>query len=262
MLSLINSRMFYYQGQIKDILHCQNCGEIYKDPKVLPCGESLCEVCLKKIESTLSLDHLQYTCPLCDSRHVFPEDGHFPKNMSLISLLKEKPTEFLYDQLEERLKLTLDNNENLVLKLERNLSKNGVGRVKEYCGVVRAAIKEARNHRFESITRVYGSLISQVNLFEAECVERLASSFVDFQVEKDDLVEEARRFEAVWRGNFQKQSLDKERVKDAIDAGLKFNHKLADKIDEIDRAILNNKTCEFHKNYHELYDDVLGNGVL
>lgn len=250
--------MFYLQGQIKDLLHCQNCGEVYQNPRVLPCGETICEVCLKKIQSTIDQDHLQYTCPLCNSRHTYPDDEYFPLNMSLVSLLKEKPMEFLHDELEERLKLSLDKNSKLMWKLEKNFSNNGVDRVKEYCDEVKSVIKEVKNQKIESINKMHESLVNKVDLFQTECIKRLASSFIDFQVHKDELLMEVKQFEAQWRECFQQHNLDKLQVKEAIEIGMKLHHKLENKLKELDRVILNNRTCEFHKNCHNLYEDILG----
>ena len=98
-------------------IECPICFEIYRDPRVLKCGHTICRPCLT---SCLIQEH--FTCPIC--RLHLPSDNIdcIPKNFNLVSLLPEflklkkdheihsKVQETLLRQIED-LKLQIKNNQ-------------------------------------------------------------------------------------------------------------------------------------------------------
>lgn len=58
---------------------CAICLCDYKDPRILPCGHSFCEDCIKS-----AVINYKLICPSCREKHKNIEVGLFPKNYGLI----------------------------------------------------------------------------------------------------------------------------------------------------------------------------------
>jgi hypothetical protein len=103
--------MFYDFNKVNSVY--KNCQEQLDEPKMLPCGKTVCSFCASKIK----MNGNQFDCLLCKNKHEMPKNG-LPNNEALLELLSIKPTAVstgtAYDSLEKSLKLKA--NSNLVLK--------------------------------------------------------------------------------------------------------------------------------------------------
>ena len=81
--------------QIKDEITCSICGELFKEPKTLPCLHTFCKECIQASLDTAERMKGQKTCPLC--RSPVPKDGiaSIPTNFAtnrLIEIFKSRRT--------------------------------------------------------------------------------------------------------------------------------------------------------------------------
>ena len=94
--------MFYDTNKVNSVLLCKNCHEQLDEPKVLPCGKSVCSFCATKIK----MNENEFDCLLCKNKHEMPKNG-LPNNEALLELLSVKPTAVstgtAYDSLEKSL---------------------------------------------------------------------------------------------------------------------------------------------------------------
>jgi hypothetical protein len=79
--------MFYYPIKIKNALSCKNCQEQLVEPKILPCGKTVCSLCASKIK----VNRNEFDCLVCKKT-----------NHAVSGLLSLKLTS-AYDLLEESL---------------------------------------------------------------------------------------------------------------------------------------------------------------
>jgi phage anti-repressor protein len=77
--------MFYNTSQINSILICGACGNKYEDPRVLPCGNSICFMCFFGQTNKTG----KFICQNCNQYHKIDVD--LPPNKSIIEMLKQKP---------------------------------------------------------------------------------------------------------------------------------------------------------------------------
>ena len=72
------------EGAYSRALECPVCIHVFTKPRLIPCGHTVCEVCLEKLVVGSSV-----TCPIDRSIHGVPEEGisGFMLNFSLISLV-------------------------------------------------------------------------------------------------------------------------------------------------------------------------------
>ena len=72
-------------------LNCSICEEIYEDPKILPCGETICQKCIPKMIEKYNLTNVSHLkCSFCKKIHEIPKSG-FPSNKIVVSLINESP---------------------------------------------------------------------------------------------------------------------------------------------------------------------------
>jgi hypothetical protein len=142
--------MFYDANSINRILICLNCLQRFNIPKLLPCGESICERCLSKLVSNNNKNKI--FCPYCKIHHESSTmyEG-FPTEKILLEILNMKPvkvyrghlfskTELLMQQSKlnlQNLKSTLNNKLKIItvnasLLREKLKDKSLVHKIDEY----------------------------------------------------------------------------------------------------------------------------------
>ena len=78
--------MFYEEEEIQNLIICPNCKKKLNDPRVVSCGQSICQDCLTVI---LNAETNGLHCPGCNDFHAMPENG-FMKNQIVSSLIELK----------------------------------------------------------------------------------------------------------------------------------------------------------------------------
>ena len=68
--------MFYQADNIDSILICEVCDIKLVDPRLLPCGKSVCHRCVDILADS---DKKRIKCQNCGKTHEIPDEG-FPKN--------------------------------------------------------------------------------------------------------------------------------------------------------------------------------------
>ena len=88
--------MFYPEASLKSLLRCPFCKQnATSPPRVLKCGNTICEPCLKSFVENKDLESIN--CPLCGDLHelqrIFGRDAlqNFPVNRLLARLLELQP---------------------------------------------------------------------------------------------------------------------------------------------------------------------------
>ena len=79
--------MFFETNQVNDALLCIHCEERLSEPKILPCGETICSLC----ETNIHIIDKMYECLVCNKSHEMPEDG-LPNNKLAFKMLSIKLT--------------------------------------------------------------------------------------------------------------------------------------------------------------------------
>ncbi|XP_023140313.1 E3 ubiquitin/ISG15 ligase TRIM25-like [Amphiprion ocellaris] len=71
---------------LEEMLMCSVCQDILKDPRLLPCGHSLCMDCLENLKDQAT--EMQLVCPDCRS-HFDERDGHWVQKSYALSNIAE-----------------------------------------------------------------------------------------------------------------------------------------------------------------------------
>jgi hypothetical protein len=118
--------MFYEETEIKSLLICPICQNVYKDPRVLPCGSSACNQCIKDCFKTIN-NQIEVECYICFKNHQIPING-FASNSTILSLKAKKPIEASVSDedeasLSEKLLLIKKKNDLLTRNIEVRLDQ-------------------------------------------------------------------------------------------------------------------------------------------
>lgn len=165
--------------------YCPSCQDIYMDPKVLPCGKSMCNECIP--------DQDEFECNLCSERHVKTPEG-FLQNESLASLVDQnivksdqdldkrnyrlKVIKHLIEEAESQskfpecealldehfmsIKSSIDLKTESLIEVARKKNQELIDRAKEYQEQIRNELKaqmEAKAQQITSCKKEVGELI-------------------------------------------------------------------------------------------------------
>ncbi len=138
--------MFYEESQIAGYLNCPKCQRRYDEPKILPCGKTICNTCLNAFSGLTAI-----TCPFCGESHQIPERG-LPVCELRLNLLLTTPEEVYRGQNVEDLKRAL---KNLIVRTQQlNLAlKNGAKHIQAYCNALRLDVQSATEKIIKQVKR-------------------------------------------------------------------------------------------------------------
>ncbi len=159
--------MFYEQAVIESFLKCASCSQKYDEPRMLPCGRTICSACLDTLVKLTDKTANSFKCSMCQGTH---ENREFPVNKSVKDLLKASPAEVFRCDLVEKFKANLSEIELKKAELER-LLLNGADLVEEHCIEIRLDVDLATERAIEEIQRHRDSILKQINDYEAETVD-------------------------------------------------------------------------------------------
>ena len=74
--------MFYEEAMINKELNCIKCKQRLDEPRILPCGETICAYCYISIE----VNNNKFKCFICKKDHLMQEEG-LPINKRLLRIL-------------------------------------------------------------------------------------------------------------------------------------------------------------------------------
>ena len=175
--------MFFEQIQIEENLKCLQCKNIYQTPKSLPCGESICDFCIRAVLNFLANGQKVFQCRLCPASHAIPINFQFPDNKSLMKLLKERPQEMQsHCKILKEFKASLEHNRKNCLELKSFLINNGIDKVQEHCDKLRIDIQLAAEIRVKEIHELREQAILEIDNFEHDCTKDLSKLILCFSL--------------------------------------------------------------------------------
>ena len=78
--------------EINKILLCPQCNQRFDEPKILPCGNTICISCIRNFISSEKRAQNKYKCLICDELHKFGKD--FPTNHLISKILEDELLSF------------------------------------------------------------------------------------------------------------------------------------------------------------------------
>jgi hypothetical protein len=114
--------MYYDEKEVQAHLVCLVCLETFEDPRILPCGISVCNDCIIVCSNK---DEQTYYCKSCKLVHQVPDQG-FIRNLNLASLISLKPLQISRGPAINQFKLALDKMYDEFKVFERILNEGNI----------------------------------------------------------------------------------------------------------------------------------------
>ena len=110
--------MFFDSSQVNNFLNCKKCEGRLDEPKLLPCGNSICSQCVSLIQLT---NYREFECLVCQDKHEMPKNG-LPISKALVDILSIKSLDVSRGNAFETLQGTLKEIENNKIGLKHHLN--------------------------------------------------------------------------------------------------------------------------------------------
>jgi hypothetical protein len=205
--------MFYEEKQIDLILTCPYCRNRYKEPKVLPCGVSICNRCVNStVQNTSQTD--SFSCCFCSKSHAIPTEG-FVDCFALQELLNKRPKEVYRSHEVSELTEHLNELEFETVDIGNSICK-GVYYIKQHCLMLRNRIQMRAERLADEIYNMNKQMQAEVDKYERECVEAFNSSDEQTQELKKKL-ESKKQFCDQVKCYLAKPDINDLRVKNLLD---------------------------------------------
>lgn len=184
--------MYYSEIDLKSSLNCPLCNEVFHEPKILECGDSICNECAEQLIKNAATNK-EFKCKLCNANHQIPKDG-FLVNKHLVKILSLQPKEISRGDLIKKLKNELNTIEDKLKKLDFSI-KNGVDVIKEHCIELRRLSQLATETTIQEITKLNDEIIKQINDYESERIKAFNSNADKISSETSKINEHLKAYE-------------------------------------------------------------------
>ena len=178
--------MFYEEAMLNNELNCIKCNQRLDEPRILPCGETICAYCHLSIE----VKSEKFKCFVCDEDHFISEKG-LPVNKRLLKVLALESKEVFRGEKVKQLRMNLNAIQEDIKKFSFGIN-NAVDRIKELCLDLKNKIQIKTEEAIEQLNEHNKQLITEVEEFEKDSIksyeanEKVNEEFRQFQQELEE----------------------------------------------------------------------------
>ena len=162
--------MFYQADQIENILICSVCDNKMVDPRLLPCGKSVCHRCVDILTDT---EKMRIKCQNCAKTHEIPEEG-FPIILAFQKLLDCEAKEVSHPNQIDEFKTLLNSLNTLKQSIESTL-ESGDAKIRDHCDKVRNDMQLAIEQAHAKLDEFHKEFMDEIDSHEKECQAKFKS---------------------------------------------------------------------------------------
>lgn len=249
--------MFYEESKINNLLNCQQCKKKYDEPRMLPCGYTICNACAHIIDCKFLYNpNKRFKCNLCTKEHLM-QSKEFPINLVILKLMDEKPSEIYRSEIVENLKANIEDISIMANQLKHDF-KNGSDRIKEHCSELRRKVQLVTEQTMFNIDKFSNEFISFIDKYEKE---RLISYEARIKLTTNDLnttITSVNQFVNQHSEYIRKSKINDKEVEQANQTALNHIDKLKKETKDAESFIFHNKLLQFNINLNDYGSDLLG----
>jgi hypothetical protein len=156
--------MFFQADAINNVLICKICDNKMVDPRILPCGSTLCQRCVDLIADT---DKKRIKCQNCAKIHEIPDEG-FCDNQIVKEMLKCEAKEVSRSNQIEEFKEFLDVLDKTKQSIESTL-ECGDATIRDHCDKVRNDMQLAIEQAHAKLDEFHKDFMDEIDTHEKEC---------------------------------------------------------------------------------------------
>ena len=212
--------MFYDEASINKLIVCKVCDEKLQDPRVLPCGKSICFKCVDILSDT-SKTHVK--CQHCGKMHDIPHNGFLP-NDEIAELARLKANDVKRGKKIEELKKINNSIKAKVAKLETD-QRIGDVKIREHCDKVRNDIQIAVEEAHVKLDEFHKTFMNKVDSHEKVYQSQFKLTQQD-KVEIVGLIRESNELSVKSEDLLKSFDMDEASLSTCLDKAIKMSKKL------------------------------------
>jgi hypothetical protein len=247
--------MFYDSNQIDNELLCKHCEGRLVEPKLLPCGETICSLC----ETSIQVNDRMFDCLVCKDKHDMSKNG-LPICKSLLKLLSIMPTNVSrgesFDLLEKLLNEMQKKTSFIKLGIE-----NSNDFVKEHCMNLRNNVQLTAEEVILQVNEITTKIIEEIDEYEKELIEfnRTNKESLDAF---NKIVKEMESFHVINTEYLKNYKVDYEIINKANEEAANLIKKAELEIENLKDIIFDGQIFKFDKNNEKIKKSILGESTV
>ena len=205
---------FFEEKEVKRLLECPGCQETINEMKLMPCGRSVCDLCLDKQLHRLSNGD-EIDCLACEEKHKVPENG-FASNELHKAFRSIQPTEVSRSEEDKEMRPLIEEIRTIGREIKEFVSKPN-DQIVYKCDEVQLEFDIAAEKAHRRIDDERTQLMAEIETYKEERqkhvneMDRVAvlGPFNEFVNESSALVSK-------WTDNLDKPIVEKATIDEAI----------------------------------------------
>jgi hypothetical protein len=244
--------MFYEASRIECLILCKICDKKLEDPRLLPCGRSVCHKC---VDLLLDTDRRRIKCFYCAKTHDLPIDGFAP-NLELSNLLVLKPSKAFRSELTSELTVISNSIQEKFEKIQTDLL-TGEAKIRDECDKVRNDVQLAIEEAHLMLDKIHERLMNKIDDYEKECRQ----NYVKIQKSREKMnrsLNKANNFNAHIKILLNQFHLEETVIQENLNEAQAILNKLEKIEDELQMDLISKVHFKFEKNQSGLNDSTIG----
>jgi hypothetical protein len=252
MFIFIILEMFYDSNQVdNELLLCKHCEGRLVEPKLLPCGETICSLC----EASIQVNDRIFECLVCKDKHDMPKNG-LPNNNLAMKILSIMPTNVSRGKSYDLLEKLLDE-----MQKKTNFIRLGIENsndfVKEHCMNLRSDVQLSAEEVILQVNDITTKLIEEIDEYEKELIEFNKTNRESLE-QFNKIVKEMESFHVINTEYLKKYKVDYDIINKANEEAKNLIKKAEFEIENLKDIIFDGQIFKFDKNNQKISSSFLG----
>ena len=240
--------MYFDENELNTMLLCKKCNGRLNEPRILPCGESVCSYCV----STIQVQENKFNCLICSKKHTMPDED-LPISKLLSTILSLKPIELSRGT---EFELLTKSKQEIQKKLAilKSLINNSDDFIKEYCIDLKNDVQLKTEQLIEQINEFSSEIISNIDIYEKENKQNKSVSLSD----NDEIVKELELFCEKTTSHLNQFQINESDTVHLNKQSISLNKKAELEIQKLHNLLLNGNILKFKSNETKLTKSIIG----
>jgi hypothetical protein len=243
--------MFFDSNQINTVINCTKCNERLDEPRLLPCGNSVCTFCVESIKVT----DREFQCLTCDDKHEMPKNG-LPVikglakilSFSSVNVSRGKAYDTLLETINDLLKKT---------NILRHRLNNRTEYVKEHCIELKNKFQLATEKAILQMNKFNEQMINEIDNYEKLHIQNNTTSSKNFK-KFQQLVDELDKFSLKTNQYLKNLNLNDDILIESNKEAVILNEKADLEIKNLKSVVFDDNIMSFEANKENLKRSILG----
>jgi hypothetical protein len=244
--------MYFNKNEVNNILTCKYCEGRLEESKLLPCGKSICSLCVPTIKLNQSSE---YDCSACNQKHEMSKNG-LPVNEVVVEMLSLQAIPVVKSQDYESLQEIL-----IDIQKKRNLLNiclnNSQDCIIEHCNELRDQVQLAKESIIMKINDLSDVMIDEIDEYKHESMDLNRKNLKRLK-RYENVDKELESFHLKTEEYLKQNNLNDNKIAKLNQDALKLKEKADFTLKNVREKIFSERFLMFEANKETLTKSILG----